>query len=87
MKVELEETQSALAQAQKEASLAQDVWRDLAEATSAEAAKLSEVEVVAMEEAKQAKARVAELEAEVVAAPAGQAEKAAAPEKGSRGRA
>ena len=48
---------------------------------------MSEVEVAAMEEAKQAKARVAELEAEVVAAQAGQAEKAAAPKKGSRGRA
>ena len=87
VKVELEETQFALAQAQKEASVAQDVQRDIAEATLAEAAKLSEVEVAAMEEAKQAKACVAELEVEVVAAQAGQAEKAAASKKGSRGRA
>ena len=87
VKVEFEETQSALAQAQKEASFAQDVQRDIAEATLAEAAKLSEVEVAAMEEAKQAKACVAELEVEVVAAQAGQAENAAASKKGSRGRA
>ena len=65
---EVAEMQPALAQAQAEVAVVKDVQHDLEEATSAEMARRIEAEVVAMEEAEQAKAQLAQVQAEVVAA-------------------
>ena len=84
---EVAEMQPALAQAQAEVAVVKDVQHDLEEATSAEMARRIEAEVVAMEEAEQAKAQLAEVQAEVVAAQAAPpSDSKAAPKKASKQR-